>query len=608
MTAGVRSGAAAFVTSLRARLLASYLLIVVLALLTAGFYVVRQIEWRYTRSYELMLESQARVIAEALRPRMVAGADFRALEQAAKSFEWRKGAYVGVRDATGIKPHLGSDQPPPPPEVLRAREGDAATAQRWDDRNREMRIFAAAPIVQDGEVVGIIHVSAPRLWVDRQLQQIWWAFFTAGLLALVAAAFLGFRISRSITRPLGELERGARAISQGDYGRQVPVRTHDEVGRLGLAFNRMARQLAETIEQIREERNRLEAVLAGIRDAVVAVGPDQTVLLFNGAAREMLGLGDDVVGKKATAAIRNPTLVSLLQAAADGRVQSEEVELDGTGRVVEVTCSPIRATGGLPAGAVAVVRDVTELRRSERLRRELVANVSHELRTPLTSIKGFVETLLGGAMRDERNSRRFLEIIESEANRLVKMVDDLMELSRLESKGVTFETRPVDLAEACAAVAARHQPRAEQAGVRLVCEASDPTVVVADPDRVEQILTNLVDNALKFTSEGGEIRVRLSRQGTEAVVAVCDDGRGIPPDDLPRIFERFYRVDRSRTRGSGGSGLGLAIARHLVEMQGGRIWAVSQPGRGSVFSFALPLAHEPAPHPADAHGSGARNP
>jgi PAS domain S-box-containing protein len=527
---------AGLLSSLRARLLAGYLLVVVLALLTAGFYVVRQIEWRYTRSYALALESQARLIAEALRPRVGIGADFQALEETARAFEWRKGAYVGVRDAAGIKPHLGPDQPSPPPEVARARDGHPASAQRWDDRTKETRIFAAAPVVQDGKVVGIVHVSAPRLWVDRQLQQIWWAFLTAGLLALLAAAFLGFRISRSITKPLGELERGARTISEGDYGRQVAVRTRDEVGRLGLAFNRMARQLADTIEQIREERNRLEAVLASIRDAVVAIGPDQTVLLFNGAAREILGLADGAVGRPVAAVIRTEALVALLRAAAEGRVQSEELQLDGTGRVVEVTCSPIGADSGAPAGAVAVVRDVTELRRSERLRRELVANVSHELRTPLTSIKGFVETLLGGAMRDEQNSRRFLEIIEGEANRLVKIVDDLMELSRLESKGVTFEVRPVDLAEACAAVAARHLPRAEQAGVRLVCEADRPAVVVADPDRVEQILTNLVDNALKFTGERGEIRVELRVEEREAIVAVRDDGRGIPYEDVSHIF------------------------------------------------------------------------
>jgi len=581
--------------SLQARLLGSYVAVVALALLVAGAYAVRQIEQRYTRAYALSLEAQARVIAQAVRPHLARGREFRAVEQLAKVYEWRQGVYVGIRDPRGAKPHLGPDQPPPPPEVLQALRGRVATAQRWDEWTQEVRIFAAAPVVDGGRLIGVVHVSAPRLWVERQLQQIWWAFAAAGALALATGTFLGLRISRSVTRPLRELERGAQAISRGEYGRQVPVYGADEVGRLAEAFNRMAQQLAQTIDRIREERNRMEAVLSSLRDAVVAVGPGGEVLLANRSAEELLGVGPDALGRPLREVVQLAALAQLLEAAARGQEQSEELALPG-GRVVEVTCSPIRGNAQ-PAGAVAVVRDVTELRRSERLRRELVANVSHELRTPLTSIKGFVETLLAGALRDEQNSRRFLEIIEAETNRLTKLVDDLLELSRLESKGVTFRLQPVDLGELCRALVARQQPRAERAGVELTCSAEPDAVVLADPDRVEQVLTNLVDNALKFTPEGGRIHVQVGRQGSEVWVSVADTGRGIPPDDLPHVFERFYRADRSRTRTSGGSGLGLAIAKHLVEMQGGRIWAESSPGHGSVFSFALPLLSATA-HPS----------
>lgn len=574
--------------SLQARLLASYVAVVALALLVAAGYAVREIEQRYTRAYALSLEAQARVIAEAVRAQLARSPDFRAVEQAAKVYQWRKGVYVGVRDPSGGKPHLGPDQPSPPPEVLQAVQGKVATAQRWDEDTREVRIFAASPVLEGSRVVGVVHVSAPRLWVERQLQQIWWAFLAAGALALAAGTFLGLRISRSVTRPLKELEQRAQALIRGEYGPPVPVRGSDEVGRLAEAFNRMANQLAQTIDRIREERNRLEAVLASLRDAVVAVGPRGELLLANRSAVDLLGLPQDALGQPLREVVQLAQLVQLLEAAASGREQSEELSLPG-GRVAEVTCSPIRGNGG-PAGAVAVVRDVTELRRSERLRRELVANVSHELRTPLTSIKGFVETLLAGALRDEQHGRRFLEIIEAETNRLTKLVDDLLELSRLESKGVTFQLQPVDLAAVCVAVVNRHQPRAESAGVQLECFPEAQATVVADPDRVEQVVTNLVDNALKFTPEGGRIRVRVGVFGSEARVSVEDTGRGIPPEDLSHVFERFYRADRSRTRTSGGSGLGLAIAKHLVEMQGGRIWAESTPGRGSVFSFAFPLA------------------
>ncbi len=580
--------------SLRGRLLLSYLVVVLVALLSAGAYVVRAVERRYTESYAYALQVQARLVAEGIRPQLRAGADLRRLEARARQFAWRRGVYIGVRDRHGRKPQLGTDRPPP--EVVQAlQRGEPASAERWDPGSGEVRLFAAYPVVDQGRVLGVVHVSAPKRWVDRQLLPIRWAFATAGAFALGISAFFGFRIARSITRPLRELERAAEALSRGEYDRTVPVSTHDEVGRLGLAFNRLSHQLQQTIEDIRAERNRLEAVLAGIRDAVVAIGPGGEIQLYNRAAEEMLGLRPDVLGRPVEEALGGSPLAAMLREAAAGRFLSEELAHSGEGgRVVEVSTSPIRAAQGRVEGAVAVVRDVTELRSSERLRRELIANVSHELRTPLTSIKGFAETLLAGALHDPQHARRFVEIIEIEANRLMKLVDDLLELSRLETKGVTFELRPTDLDGICRSVVERTSPRAEEAGIRMAYEGRGPVVVTADPDRVEQVLTNLLDNALKFTPEGGEIRVRVAREGSEGVVCVQDTGRGIPPEDLPRVFERFYRADRSRARREGGSGLGLAIAKHLVEMQGGRIWATSRPGEGSTFCFSLPLAQEAA--------------
>ncbi|MDR5708658.1 MAG: ATP-binding protein [Armatimonadota bacterium] len=583
--------------SLRGRLLRSYLVVVTVALLSAGAYVIRAVERRYMDSYTYALQVQARLVAEGIRPQLRTGADFRVLEERARQFAWRRGVYIGVRDPHGRKPHLGPAQPPPPHEVLEAlQRGEPTSAQRWDSTTGEVRLFAAYPVVEQGRVLGVVHVSAPRRWVDRQLVPIWWAFATAGVLALVVSAFFGFRIARSIARPLKELERAAEALSRGEYTRTVPATDRDEVGRLGLAFNRLGQRLQQTIEDIRAERNRLEAVLAAIRDAVVAIGPGGEIQLYNRAAEELLGLRPEALGRPVEEALGGSPLAAMLREAAGGKVLSEELALSGeSGRVVEVSTSPIRAAEGRFEGAVAVVRDVTELRRTERMRRELIANVGHELRTPLTSIKGFAETLLAGALHDAKHARKFLEIIELEANRLMKLVDDLLDLSRLETKGVTFELRPVDLDGICRGVVERTLPRAEEAGIRLTYTGEGPLTVLADPDRVEQVLTNLVDNALKFTPEGGEIHVQARQEGTEAVVSVQDTGRGIPPDDLPHIFERFYRADRSRTRREGGSGLGLAIAKHLVEMQGGRIWASSRPGEGSAFCFSLPLVQEDTP-------------
>jgi len=238
------------------------------------------------------------------------------------------------------------------------------------------------------------------------------------------------------------------------------------------------------------------------------------------------------------------------------------------------------------------VRDVTEFRRAERLRRDLTANVSHELRTPLTSIKGFTETLLAGAWADEQACRRFLTIIDAEATRLMTLVDDLMALSRLESRAEPMEFRPVRLDAVVEEAASRLRPQAAQHQIALRTSAANAAVVTADADRLLQVFTNLIDNAIKFTPEGGTVEVTLRQDGADAVVSVADSGRGIPADDLPRIFDRFYRVERSRSREAGGSGLGLAIAKHIVDAHGGRLTAASRIGSGSTFSVALPLARE----------------
>ena len=237
---------------------------------------------------------------------------------------------------------------------------------------------------------------------------------------------------------------------------------------------------------------------------------------------------------------------------------------------------------------MAVLRDVTELRHSERLRRELTANVSHELRTPLTSIKGFTETLLDGAVRDEATSRRFLTIISSEADRLVKLVDDLLDLSQLESKRVTLDLRRVNVAALVAHTVDKLQPLAQGSGLLLEQAAPPEVWVTADRDRLEQVLTNLIDNALKYTPTGGRVDVRVAQADREVEISVSDTGKGIGPADLPHVFERFYRADRSRTRGSGGTGLGLAIARHIVEAHGGRIRVDSLLDEGTTFLFTIP--------------------
>jgi two-component system phosphate regulon sensor histidine kinase PhoR len=335
----------------------------------------------------------------------------------------------------------------------------------------------------------------------------------------------------------------------------------------------------------------VEAIIAAMTDAVVATDRSESVRLLNRAAEDLLDVDRrTALGRRAGDVFSAPRLAGMLhEAAALGRVTAEELPPGSAGdRVVETHCAPIRAEDGTVTGAVAVLRDVTELRQTERLRRELTANVSHELRTPLTSIKGFAETLLDGAMQDDVTCRRFLAIIDGETDRLVKLVDDLLDLSLLESKRLTLELKPVDVSVLVAHTVDKLRPLAQTQRLTLHQSAPPGIVVSADADRLEQVLTNLVDNALKYTPEGGRVDVQVAAANGEIEVLVNDSGRGIGPEDLPHVFERFYRADRSRTRGSGGTGLGLAIAKHIVEAHGGRISVSSQPNAGTTFKVTLP--------------------
>jgi two-component system phosphate regulon sensor histidine kinase PhoR len=578
--------------SIRWRITGSYLVLVLLVLVIFTAYVVRALERSYVNNYQYLVAAQAKVISLMLREQAKTGAgavDLVRLHAMVQEVKWRKDATIALLDTTGRSPAGPVDRSLP--EIRQAFAGEESQAIRTDGTGMK-RIYAAAPIFGPANtVVGVVHVSAPHAWVVRQLRRIAPALATAGLLGLVAAWIIGTVLSRRLTRPLDDLSRAAVELSAGDLHSRVPVTGTDELGRLGGTFNAMADRLQDTIQAISTERTRVEAIVAAMTDAVVATDRREAVLLLNRAAEDLLGVDRaTVVSRRAGDVFRAPRLAGMLhEAAAYGRVTAEELPPGSAGdRVVEAHCAPVRADDGSVTGAVAVLRDVTELRQTERLRRELTANVSHELRTPLTSIKGFAETLLDGAMRDEATCRRFLGIINGETDRLVKLVDDLLDLSLLESKRVALELHPVDVGILVAHTVDRLKPLAQTQ--RLVLHQTAPAgiVVSGDADRLSQVLTNLVDNALKYTPEGGRVDVRVAAVNGEVEVLVNDSGRGIGPEDLPHVFERFYRADRSRTRDSGGTGLGLAIAKHIVEAHGGRISVSSRPNEGTTFKVTLP--------------------
>jgi len=568
--------------SIRTRLMTSYILLVSVCLILVATFVTWRLQSQYMAYYRRVVGTQAVLVSRMLQAYAREGAPPARLEQLAQEFRWRDDATIRVVPVADVRGLAAS------PEVrAAAAEGRPADVVRDDPATGQVRIFAAAPVVVASQPAAVVQVSVPTRWVWVQLRGMLPHLGAALLIGLAVAWVVGTRLARTIVEPIHELTRVASRMSAGDLS--VSVRPHGspEIGGLGEMFNWMADRLRATITTLSAEQKKLAAIVAGMTDGVIATDRHGTVILANRAATELLGWSEDAGA--GTRRVEWPRLRAALEdAALHGRICAEELPpAETANRLIEAHCAPISGEDGRPAGAVAVLRDVGELRRLERARRELTANVSHELRTPLTSIKGFAETLLAGAMQDEPTCRRFLEIIDQETNRLVKLVDDLLDLSQLESKRLSLELGRVRVREVVTDAVLRMKSLAGGRELELQPAESDPAVL-ADRDRLAQVLTNLLDNAIKFTPEGGRIAVGWRSLNGEVEVTVADTGPGIPPADLPHVFERFYKADRSRAPVPGGTGLGLAISKHIIEAHGGRIRVASTPGAGTTFTFTLP--------------------
>jgi two-component system phosphate regulon sensor histidine kinase PhoR len=459
-------------------------------------------------------------------------------------------------------------------------------------------LYVAVPVHAAGRVDGAVRLAMPMTEVSSSFRTIHRALLAGGLVALAVAAGIGIFVAGRLTRPVVEMQAIARDMAQGRFDRRVPVRSTDETGALGRALNAMAIALQDKLSALEHERARATAVLDGMVEGVIAVDGHDHIVTMNERARALFGLPTRGEGQPFMEVIRTGDLHAIVRGsrvAEAGAVSMREVRiLIPQPRTLEVKAVPLVLTGDEPGvGVVLVLDDVTALRRLERVRREFVANVSHELRTPLTAIQGYLETLLGGALEERENARRFLEIAFRHTQRLGRLLDDLTDLSNIELNKVTLIRQPLALDEVVDSVLAIVHPKADARHVTLASEvAASLPRVDADHDRLEQILLNLVDNAVKYTEAGGRVAVRaITSAGGDAVtIEVADTGIGIPPADLPRITERFYRVDKARSRDLGGTGLGLAIVKHLVIAHGGELSIDSTLGEGTTVRFTVPTS------------------
>ena len=481
------------------------------------------------------------------------------------------------------------------PEVRAALAGRVGRDLRRSATIQAHLLYVALPIREGDRVTGVLRLALPLSAVTASYATLHQVMLAGGALALAVALAIGLFVAGRVTRPVVEMQSIARQMSQGNFLVRAPTRSTDEIGMLGRSLNVLATRSREKIEDLEQEQAKVTAILDGMVEGVIAVDGHEHIVLMNERARAIFELGS-VRGERKPflEVIRNAELHEVFRASRGaplGGAVRREVDLTApTNRVLQVHGVPLLLAGG-ETGVVIVLHDITELRRLEQVRTEFVANVSHELRTPLTAIHGYVETLLGGALEEPDHARKFLEIVHRQTERLGRLINDLTDLSNIELGRVSLHLAPTALGEVVDSVLGVIGPRARAGEIRLESQlAPGLPSVKADHDRLAQILINLVDNAVKYTPRGGAVTVRAASVGNMVEVAVEDTGVGIPASDLPRITERFYRVDKARSRELGGTGLGLAIVKHLVLAHGGELTIESDLDRGTAVRFTVPAA------------------
>ncbi|MCR4397779.1 MAG: cell wall metabolism sensor histidine kinase WalK [Firmicutes bacterium] len=566
-------------TSIRWRLITVFLLLILIAMELTGVYLLQSLERYYLSSFSETVASQAQLVAAFLQRYMASEPDMQRITQLVNEFGRQTRLDIVVLGPNGALVGASSGNTRELERVLikseisRALSGGRGHTVGMAPVTGDRSLHLVEPIRVGEHVSGLVYVIASLEGTYRTLHDVRVILIYTTLLALGVTALLGFIISQTITRPVEEITAKAKRMAAGDFHQSIEVKSGDEIGQLAAMFNHLTGRLKETLAEISGEKAKLEATLTNMADGVIAVDGRGTVIAMNPAAGKMLGVEpESAVGK---------ALENHLPGSAD-RLRIGDATL-------VVRRAPIRGDDGDPPGTVIVLQDVTESERLERLRREFVANVSHELKTPLTSVKSYVETLADGALDDPALARQFLAVVGRETDRMTRLVKDLLDLANLDARDMTWDKRPVSVAEAILEAVALVRPQAEKKGIVIESQVHEGLpLVMADYDRLQQVALNILVNAIEYTGSGGRVAVTIGGSRGEVRAVFRDNGIGIPADDLPRIFERFYRVDKARSRELGGTGLGLSIAREIVRAHGGDMAISSEVGRGTEVTLWIP--------------------
>ena len=479
------------------------------------------------------------------------------------------------------------------PEVTQAKKGNVGRSIRFSTTLQQRMMYVAIPLMDHKRIVAVIRTSLPVTAIDEKLKSIEAQIAFGGLLIALVAAGISLYVSRRISRPIEKMKEGAEHFARGDLLHRLPETNLKEIGSLADALNQMAVQLDDRIKTIVNQRNELEAILSSMEEGVIAFDMDERIISINqAAARIFESISKDMLNRSIQEVIRNPELQQFVTQALSSTDNLEgDITLYHEGeRIIYLHSTTLRDSSNDQIGVLVVMNDVTQVRRLENIRRDFAANVSHEIKTPLTAIKGFVETLRHGSVKSAEEIERFLRIIEKHVNRLTAILEDLISLSRIEqddeNKAIKLRKNPIKNVLQTAIGNCREKAHSKDITIDHMCEEN--LFAMIDPPLIEQAIVNLLDNAVKYSDEGSSVQVSAVQKDDSVIIRVQDYGIGITKEHLPRLFERFYRADKARSRKLGGTGLGLAIVKHIIKAHGGYATVDSTPGKGSTFSLHLP--------------------
>jgi two-component system, OmpR family, sensor histidine kinase VicK len=595
-----------FFQSMHSKTVLIFMLLVILVMQTIGVYFVRQLEATLTDNFKTSIEEKQNLLSYYIKEQLTKDPkddDISLVEELSKLLQedyrtedisevrvidGKTRKILGTSDANNqhLVGQISTD--PRIRGVIANRERDELETIDRENGNR-IWVLSTPIITEDNEVIAVIEFAANIETVYTQMRDINQIFITGTGIALFVTMIVGFLLAHAITQPIKDMRKQALALSRGNYSRKVKVYGNDEIGQLAHTFNNLTKKLQEAQSTTESERRKLSSVLSYMTDGVIATDRKGRVILINDQGAKMLGVSRET--------ILSTSIVSLLDLENEytfDELISEtgnvllDYSTDYNPYILRANFSVIQRETGFVNGLIAVLHDVTEQEKIEMERREFVANVSHELRTPLTTMRSYIEALSDGAWKDETIAPNFLNVAQNETERMIRLVNDLLKLSKLDSKDYHLSKEWVDLVVFYNKIIDRFELTKDE---KLSFERKlpdKPILVEIDPDKLTQVIDNIISNALKYSPEGGNVTFKIKEQDDEVIVSIADQGVGIPKGNVEKIFGRFYRVDKARTRKLGGTGLGLAIAKEMVEAHGGRIWARSIEGKGTTVFFSLP--------------------